>query len=265
MMSLFDAEKDYYSVLGVAQACELSVIKAAFRKLAKQYHPDVSNHPLATSRFQEVSEAYEVLSRHRQAYDAAVQSLAQAAQQAQQQRQQGHHHASPHQRSSSSHHSSAQFDHWTPQTGRGRDRNMVYPLTLKYAFRLLREGSFLIPSLNTRLAFDSSALSNKEFRFPGKGFPGLFGGPAGDYIVSFKLTHHAPFKIRGGDLYMLIKIPRSLWATGGDIYYDTPSGLFKVAIAKQVKVGSYIRFKNKGLPADRHQPGGHLYAKVTLE
>ncbi len=262
MMNLFDAEKDYYSVLGVAQACELSVIKAAFRKLAKQYHPDVSDHPLATSRFQEVSEAYEVLSRHRQAYDSAVQSLAQAAQRAQQQRQQGQR-ASSYQ--SPRPQRSAQFDHWTPQAGRGRDRNMVYPLTLKYAFRLLREGSFLVPSLNTRLPFDSSALSNKEFRFPGKGFPGLFGGPAGDYIVSFKLTHHAPFKIRGGDLYMLIKVPRQLWLSGGVMYYDTPSGLFKVNIVKEVKEGSYIRFKNKGLPADRHQPGGHLYAKVTLE
>lgn len=264
MMNLFDVEKDYYSVLGVAQACELSVIKAAFRKLAKQYHPDVSTHPFATSRFQEVSEAYEVLSRHRQAYDSAVQSLAQAAKQAQQQRQQGRN-ASSYSQASTRASQSAQFDHWTPQANRGRDRNMVYPLTLKYAFRLLREGSFLVPSLNTRLPFDSSALSNKQFRFSGKGFPGLFGGPAGDYLVSFKLTHHAPFKIRGGDLYMLIKVPKSLWLTGGELYYDTPNGLFKVNIAKEVKEGSYIRFKNKGLPADRHQPGGHLYAKVTLE
>ena len=263
-MNLFDVEKDYYSVLGVAQACELSAIKAAFRKLAKQYHPDVSNHPLATSRFQEVSEAYEVLSRHRHAYDSAVLSLSQAAQEAQSQRRQQHNTYASYAASTAKHHS-AQFDHWSPQAGRGRDRNMVYPLTLKYAFRLLREGYFLVPSLNTRLPFDSSALSNKQFRFQGKGFPGLFGGPAGDYIVSFKLTHHAPFKIRGGDLYMLIKIPHHLWSTGGEMYYDTPSGLFKVNIAKQIKAGSYIRFKHKGLPADRHQTGGHLYAKVTLE
>jgi curved DNA-binding protein len=265
MINLFDAEKDYYSVLGVAQACELSVIKAAFRKLAKQYHPDVSNHPLATSRFQEVSEAYEVLSRHRQAYDAAVLSLSQAAQHAQQKRRHARQNSDNRNEPTQNQHSSEQFDHWTEQTGRGRDRNMVYPLTLKYAFRLLREGSFMVPSLNTFLPFDSSALSNKEFRFPGKGFPSLFGGPAGDYIVSFKLTHHAPFKIRGGDLYMLIKVPLQIWKTGGEIYYDTPSGLFKVNIAKEVKEGSYIRFKNKGLPADRYQPGGHLYAKVTLE
>lgn len=253
-MNLFDTDKDYYAILGVAQACELAAIKAAFRKLAKQYHPDISDHPLATSRFQEVSEAYEVLSRHRQAYDAAILALNQSNP------------ASPTATHSSWKHTSWQrFDHWTADNHKGRDRNMVYPITLKYAFKLLREGRFFIPSLKTHLVFDSSALTNKQFRFPGKGFPSVFGGPAGDYIVSFKLTHHAPFKIRGGDLYMLLKVPRSIWSSGGTLYYDTPSGLFKVTIPKEIAIGSYIRFKNKGLPADRYQNGGHLYGKITVE
>lgn len=261
MMDLFDVQKDYYSVLGVTQACELAVIKAAFRKLARKYHPDVSDHPLAKSRFQEVSEAYEVLSRHRQAYDAAVQSITIAAQQAASRRHQPTNNTQPFTRPRNN----PTFGTWEPDTIHGRDRNMVYPLTLKYAFRLLKEGNFLVPSLNTKIPFDSSALSGKQFRFPGKGFPGLFGGRAGDYIVSFKLTHHTPFKIRGGDLYMLIKIPRSLWITGGEMYYDAPTGLFKVTIPKEAKVGSYIRFPFKGLPSDRHQAGGHLYAKITVE
>lgn len=267
MTDLFDAQKDYYAVLGVTQACELAVIKAAFRKLARQYHPDVSDHPLATSRFQEVSEAYDVLSRHRQSYDSAAQALKLAAQQATQRRA-----SAGFSSNQTSHDSSFQrakpktnFGHWEPDTIAGRDRNMVYPLTLKYAFRLLKEGCFLVPSLNAKIPFDGSALSGKQYRFPGKGFPGLFGGRAGDYVVSFKLTHHSAFKIRGGDLYMLLKVPKTLWQNGGEMYFDAPTGLFKVKIAKEVKVGSYIRFPKKGLPADRHQPGGHLYAKVTVE
>jgi DnaJ-class molecular chaperone len=64
---------------------------------------------------------------------------------------------------------------------------------------------------------------------------------------------------------MLLKVPQTLWQNGGEMYFDAPTGLFKVKIAKEVKVGSYIRFPKKGLPADRHQPGGHLYAKVTVE
>jgi curved DNA-binding protein len=270
MTDLFDAQKDYYAVLGVTQACELAVIKAAFRKLARQYHPDVSSHPLATSRFQEVSEAYDVLSRHRQSYDSAAHALKLAAQQATHRRSSS---AAGYQHSSTTHESSFQrsskpatnFGHWEPDTIAGRDRNMVYPLTLKYAFRLLKEGYFVVPSLNAKVPFDSSALGGKQYRFPGKGFPGLFGGRAGDYVVSFKLTHHSAFKIRGGDLYMLLKVPQTLWQNGGDMYFDAPTGLFKVKIAKEVKAGSYIRFPFKGLPADRHQTGGHLYAKVTVE
>jgi curved DNA-binding protein len=272
MTDLFDAQKDYYAVLGVTRASELAIIKTAFRKLARQYHPDVSDHPLAKRRFQEVSEAYDVLSRHRQAYDEATQALQRAAQDAirqshhdafknknNQQNQQQHRYHKP------NNDADGNFGHWEPDTIAGRDRNMVYPLTLKYAFRLLKEGYFLVPSLNSRVPFDSSALTGKQYRFPGKGFPGLFGGRAGDYVVSFKLTHHSTFKIRGGDLYMLLKIPQTLWQNGGEMYFDAPTGLFKVKIAKQVTVGSYIRFPNKGLPPDRHQPGGHLYAKVTIE
>lgn len=273
MIDLFDAGKDYYAVLGVSQVSELSVIKTAFRKLAREFHPDVSSHPLAKSRFQEISEAYDVLSRYRDAYDDAVKALQEAASIAAKRAQQRGYtedvRTSSSQRARtqthSSTHSKASFGHWSPDSISGRDRNMVYPLTLKYAFKLLMEGYFLVPSLNTKLPFDSSALNGKTYRFPGKGFPGLFGGKAGDYVVSFKLTHHAPFKIRGGDLYMLLKVPRKIWDTGGEMYFDAPSGLFKVKIPKMVKIGSYIRFSNKGLPKDRHQAGGHLYAKVTVE
>lgn len=268
MIDLFDASKDYYSVLGVAPECELSAIKIAFRKLAREYHPDVSDHPLAKSRFQEVSEAYEVLSRHRQSYDAAVLALRQAAAEA---TRTSHQNTWQNTRASDPpprpqpQPQRPTFGHYEADAIHGRDRTMVYPLTLKYAFRLLKQGYFHIPSLDTRIPFDSAAMGGKTFRFPGKGFPGLFGGRAGDYVVSFKLTHHSAFKIRGGDLYMLMKIPHSQWQTGGELYFDAPTGLFKVKVPPCAKAGSYIRFPHKGLPADRHQPGGHLYAKITIE
>ncbi len=54
--------RDYYEVLGVARAAEKTEIKAAFRKLAREYHPDVSKHDDAENRFKEINEAYEVLS-----------------------------------------------------------------------------------------------------------------------------------------------------------------------------------------------------------
>jgi molecular chaperone DnaJ len=65
------AERDYYELLGVARDASETEIKKAFRRLARQLHPDVSEEPDAEERFREVSEAYEVLSNSetRQLYD----------------------------------------------------------------------------------------------------------------------------------------------------------------------------------------------------
>src|SRR5215467_11554883 len=54
-------EKDYYAILGVCAGATLSEIKRAYRKLAKQYHPDVNNNPDAAERFRELTEAYDTL------------------------------------------------------------------------------------------------------------------------------------------------------------------------------------------------------------
>ena len=55
-------KRDYYEVLGVDKSASEAEIKSAFRKLAKQYHPDVSKEPDAAEKFKEAQEAYAVLS-----------------------------------------------------------------------------------------------------------------------------------------------------------------------------------------------------------
>src|SRR5438105_15588638 len=64
-------QRDYYEVLGVSRTAGNGEIKRAFRRLARELHPDVSGAPDAQERFREVVEAYEVLSKSetRELYD----------------------------------------------------------------------------------------------------------------------------------------------------------------------------------------------------
>ena len=64
-------KRDYYEVLGVAKGANADSIKRAYRKLAKEYHPDHNPTPGAEAKFKELNEAYEVLSddNKRAAYD----------------------------------------------------------------------------------------------------------------------------------------------------------------------------------------------------
>ena len=68
--------KDYYEVLQVSPNAEPSVISAAYKRLARTYHPDVARDPGLDGKMAEINEAYEILSypTKRQAYDRAYQA-----------------------------------------------------------------------------------------------------------------------------------------------------------------------------------------------
>ena len=72
-------KRDYYEVLGVSRSASEDELKKAFRRLAKQYHPDANKEQGAEARFIEVNEAYEVLSDPRNALLMTVMGMQELA------------------------------------------------------------------------------------------------------------------------------------------------------------------------------------------
>ncbi|MFO7916796.1 MAG: molecular chaperone DnaJ [Anaerolineae bacterium] len=70
-MASNDRKRDYYEILGVSRQASKSEIRAAYRKLARENHPDVSDAPNAEERFKEINEAYQILNddERRAVYD----------------------------------------------------------------------------------------------------------------------------------------------------------------------------------------------------
>ena len=56
-----DTKRDYYEILGVSRDASKDDLRAAYRRLARKYHPDVSKDEDAEDRFKEINEAYQVL------------------------------------------------------------------------------------------------------------------------------------------------------------------------------------------------------------
>lgn len=250
----YDCRKDYFALLGVHhQACE-KTIKLAYRKMARRYHPDVSKIHNATEKFQEISEAYEVLTKYRDAYwrEFSLHSR-RPRQPAASNRTHAHQSAQP-----------RDGFRWQKQRPiRGKDRVITYPLTLRYAIRLLKIGYFYIPGLKVRMKFTRDAFRDKTFRLKGKGYQGLFGGESGDYLVKFQLKLDSlKWTLKGSDIYGTISVPGILLVPGRQLDLESPSGSMKVTVPVNYSPHEYIRVDNMGLPGDGVNQPGHLYARL---
>lgn len=253
----YDATKDYFAILGIHQQAASDDIKRAYRKMARRYHPDVSKIHNAKEKFQEIAEAYEVLTKHKDAYCQDFNYSQNRA------RTQSHHSRQSAQSSGANHAKRSAF--WRSQTPiPGKNREITYPLTLRYAIRLLKIGYFYISGLNLRMKFTRLAFTGKTFRIKGKGYQGLFGGPPGDFFVRFELhLESLKWELRGSDIYGTVQVPRLLLQPGQKLELDSPSGFMTLWVPQNYSPDEYIQVENMGLPGDELNRPGHLYAKLV--
>lgn len=283
--------KDYYKTLGIERSASAEDIRAAYRKLARKYHPDVSKEKNAEAQFKEVGEAYEVLkdSDKREAYD----QLGSNWKQGQDFRPppgwnpgpNSHgfeFRSSPGGQGDFSDFFSSIFGNMgggfggggfnqtgfgqgtnTRQPSRGQDQHTKIQIDLEDSLHGAKRSISLRSASGDRnltVNIPRGIKSGQKIRLNGQGQAGL--GGAGDLLLEVEFNPHRLYKLEGSDLYL--NLPVAPWeaALGATVKVPLPDGTqAEVKIPANSRSGRKMRLKEKGLPS---KPIGDLYLSLEI-
>jgi len=258
-------EKDYYSTLGVSKDASAKEIKKAFRKLAREFHPD--NNPddaVAEARFKEINEAYETLSdeEERKEYDhtrevgyfvgdpggqqqyVRVEDLFGGA---------GGGYGAPTDRG---------FQDLfgglgdlfgqggQPRRPRPREgRNLQADLSLTFHEALAGTTKTVhVDGRSVKVKVPQGITDNTKVRVAGKGEPGSNGGRAGDLFVRIHVASHPVFGRSGKkDLTLTVPVTFPEAALGAVVKVPTLDGTTKIRIPAGTQSGTTMRVRGKGV------------------
>jgi len=284
--------KDYYKILGVDRNAEEKEIKKAYRKLARQHHPDVNpGDKVAEERFKGINEAYEVLSdpEKRQKYDQLGSSW-------QQWQRTGR---DPGGFDWSQWSSGAQpgggvrveyrdlgdlgdifggrdFSDFfqsvfggmgAPQARprRGQDYTQPVEITLEEAFQgttrmIQKDGRRL------EVKIPPGVKTGSKVRVAGEGSPGMAGGTSGDLYLEVVVLPHSTLEREGDDLRCELPVDLYTAVLGGEVEVPTLGGGVMLKIPPGTQGGRTFRLRGKGLPNLRNpKKRGDLYARLRVQ
>jgi curved DNA-binding protein len=263
--------KDYYHILGVAPDADTKEIKAAYRKLARKYHPDMNPDKDAEERFKEVAEAWEVLKddhrraeydelrryggRHRQEFEPPPgwQSTAGPGFQG---------FGEDFSEFFNSIFGGAFRGGAREATGdfgfRGQDIEIEMPVFLEetledrqkpvaYDIPVLEQGQVRHLRKSLKVTIPRGVADGERIRVKGQGAPGQGNAPPGDLYLHIRLVPHPVFDVEGHNL--LVTLPIAPWeaALGAKVLVPTLEGRINVKIAPGSQAGQKLRVKGKGL------------------
>jgi curved DNA-binding protein len=274
---------DYYQILGVQKSATEKEIKAAYRKLARKYHPDVNpNDQEAQKKFQELNEANEVLSdpEKRKKYDQYGKDWE---------------HGEEYERARQSRASSANYggasyggggdqfsDFFESMFGgssgfggaraggrqtkfRGQDYQAEVHLTLTEAYETHKQ-TLTVNGKNIRITVPAGIENGQTIKIAGHGGPGRNGGPSGDLFITFTVANDEKFKRLKNDLYLTADLDLYTAVLGGELIIETLSGKVKLPVKPETQNGNIVRLKGKGFPVYK-QDGqfGDLYVTFNIK
>jgi len=278
---------DYYKILGVDKNAGEKDIKAAYRKLARKYHPDLNpNDPEAKKKFQEINEAQEVLSdpEKRKKYDKYgenwqnADAYEQAGQQAGRSQRQytGAEHTSDfggfEDGGDFSDFFQSMFGNMGGRSGysqqvkyRGQDYNAELHLTLADAGKTHKQ-TVAVNGKNIRITIPAGVENGQTIKVTGHGGAGVNGGPAGDLYITFVIASDPRFKRDRNDLHVTVKLDLFTAVLGGEIMVDTLDGKVKVKVAPESQNGTKVKLKGKGFPVyKRENEYGDMYLTYEIQ
>ena len=254
--------RDYYAVLGVAATAAPREIRQAYRRLARQYSPDV-NFWDATARglFEEIAEAYRILMDPdaRSLYDrfgAQPDALAAAR------RGEDVHVAielgfADVVRGTSVELAVPRFSSCSVCDARGRTEDGVCDACGGRGVRRQQD--------RLNVAIPAGVDSGMQVRIPGEGSAGPFGGPRGDLLVSTRVLEHQFFVRKGEGVHC--ELPISVWEAlrGARIRIPTPQGEAVIVVPPATQPGQVFRLRGQGVPRPGDDAPGDLFVTVRIE
>lgn len=283
---------DYYKILGLTKTASESDIKKAFRKLARQFHPDLHpDNPEAKKRFQEINEAYEVLSdpEKRSKYDKYGKDWKQSEafeKARQQQKQQG---KAYHQQDfegfaseSSQTYGSDFSDFFEALFGqaaggsrrqhsarshpfKGADFQTALTLTLQQAAQTQQQ-IIEVNGKKVRITIPAGIADGQKIKLSGYGDKGYNGGPDGDLYITFNILADPRYQRQGDDIYISEPLPLLTAVLGGHKEVATLNGKVKITIPELTQNNSKIRLKGKGFPIYKQEGKfGDLYINWLVQ
>ncbi|XAH25181.1 J domain-containing protein [Xylophilus sp. GW821-FHT01B05] len=279
--------KDYYQTLGVARDASADDIKKAYRKLAREHHPDVSGNAASGEKFKEIGEAYATLknAEKRAAYDALGQQPAGQEFRPPPGWDFGGARGAPGAGSADAQAfedldladlfaqmgaARGGFQPRAEQPEPGEDFDTPVAVSLEDAFHgstLHLDLSMPEPDEHGRLRHVTRTLEvrvppgtveGQKLRLRGRGGKGRNGGRDGDVYLHVTLKPHALFRASGHDLYL--DLPLAPWEAvlGTEVEIPAPGGALLLTVPPGTRAGRKLRLAKRGLPRAGGTPGDIL-------
>jgi curved DNA-binding protein len=248
---------DYYKLLEISKSASAAEVKAAYRKLARKYHPDLNpNNKEAEQKFKQINEANEVLSdaEKRKKYDEHGEDWKHAEEFAKAKAQNQNQYKNSNQGFDGADFSDlfgSMFGGSAKQGRqakfRGQDLNAELHLNLSDVYKTQQQ-TLTINGKNIRLTFPAGIENGQVIKVAGHGSVGTNGGPNGDLFITFSIKNDTKFKRDGKNLYADVELDLYTAILGGEVLIDTINGKVKLKVAPETQQGTKVKLKGKGFP-----------------